>query len=67
MTEFTVDLSRDAIHVKVKPEDRWDPAELVISCAGTTVRLQVTDEDLEDIGFKIREHLGRKKSAANAS
>jgi putative alpha-1,2-mannosidase len=59
MAEFTVDLSRDIVHVKVKPEDRWDPTELVISGAGTTVRLQVTDDDLAEIAETIRTHLER--------
>jgi hypothetical protein len=67
MAEFTVDLSRAIIRVEVEPGSRWTPPELVISGAGTEVRLQVDDDQLAEIAETIRTHLNRQKPAANAS
>lgn len=59
MADFSVDLSRASIRVEVVPESLYVSPELVISGAGTEVRLQVTDDDLAEIAETIRTHLER--------
>lgn len=61
MAEFTVDLSRAAIRAEITPEDRWTPPELVITGAGTTVRLLLSDEHLAEVMETIRAHLERTR------
>lgn len=61
MADFSVDLSRASIRVEVVPESLYVSPELVISGVGTTVRLQVTDDDLAEIAEAIRVHLDRNR------
>jgi hypothetical protein len=60
MAEIEVDFSRLSISVRILPESRWDPPELVISDGNDEVRMKLTDEDLKEINEKIRRHLMRK-------
>ena len=62
MTDIRLDLTQSIVDAKVDPKRPYSPTMLSIEKNGMTICLDLTDEQLSDIGYAIQKHLERTRA-----